>query len=317
MGSVNGFDLYSKSDSWIYTMSLHSSTFQYVPSVINISDSTVTWSKAISYASGSVYAFTAYSGYDGTYIHAGFPLQLNNNYYGVYVILEQSTGNLYGSIKQVSSSHSLFMLSLNVDSNNVSWIESCTIQGQSPTVCEIIKYDRSSDSFTNYQVTNIAFKIGFVDASNGNYIRSQSLETRESNIDLFNTTLTTSTTSGISDANSSFSIESGSLSNPSFTTTTWTVSSTSTPTTLNYTRTDTIFSRSSSGDDGLSGGAIAGIVIGAVLGAILICLSTVCGIILCAKKGWLCFSSSTQAISANPVSATVDVTIDKVAAENE
>ena len=92
------------------------------PSMINITDSTVMWSKTINVTTGLAYAVNSYSDYDGTNIHCGIPFAVLG--YGLFVIIEQSSGNIVNSMKQVSSSNTLIMQSLHVDSNMMTWISS-------------------------------------------------------------------------------------------------------------------------------------------------------------------------------------------------
>ena len=140
-------DVYSNSDTWLY-ITVRDSGNVYRPSMINISDSTVTWTKAITdgTAAGNL---NAYSDYDGTNLHIGIPFTTVG--YGLFVILEQSTGNVVNSMKQVTSSNTLIIASVTVDSNMKTAIVSC--QFASPFNCEFIHYDKSSDTFTNYMIT--------------------------------------------------------------------------------------------------------------------------------------------------------------------
>ena len=69
--------------------------------------------------------------------------------------------------------------------------------------------------------------------------------------------------------------------------------------TLNYTRSDKVFSRKSDDDD-LSGGEIAGIVIGTIAGAIILGFIIFIGICICAKKRILCFKKHTQVSTKSP-----------------
>ena len=141
-------------------------------------------------------------------------------------------------------------------------------------------------------------------ANSNNFFQAASasgavIEARISNINLFNSTITTSTTSGLSDANSSFTIATGSLTFPSFTTTAWMTASTNPAVALDYSRTENVFSGSNSEDDDLSEREVAGIVIGAVAGATIIGLLIFVGVCICVKKKWLCFKQAPKVSAEN------------------
>ena len=282
---IDGLGLYSNSDSWVFTVVRDSGTV-YRPTLINITSSSVAWSDTLSVSPSTLTAINAFIDYDGARLHVALPFPADG--FGLFVILEQSDGSLINSLKQVSSSNTLNLVSLNVDSDTITWINSCVTSD--PFNCELIRYDGSTDTFTNYQTEGAYFfkrvvMNGYFQGPHANAAVSESMVT---NMDLFDSTFSTSTTSGFSNANSSFSITSGSYTLNSFSTSiTWSISSTNTASTLSYTRITTVYKRKS--DDGLSDGEIAGIVIGSIAGVVIIGLVVLLAIFICYKKQLLCF----------------------------
>ena len=165
-----------------------------------------------------------------------------------------------------------------------------------PFTCELIKYDKSTDTYTNYQTTNAVFVNQIVTGNNnywyGGRLANQISESLLSNRDLFPTSVTVTTSSGLSDANSTHTIVDGSLNAPSFVSSVLTTSSTNPDSALNYTRMDTIYSKSK--DDGLSDGEIAAIVIGSIAGVVIIGLGITILVIVAMKKKWCCFKKATM-----------------------
>ena len=267
----------------------------YRPTVINITSSSVTWSQTLSVSPSTLTAINSFSDYDGTNIHVVLPFPTEG--FGLFVILQQSDGNVVNSLKQISSSNTLNIVSLNVDSDSVSWINSCVTA--TPFNCELIRYDKSTDTFINYQTTDAFFfkRVVMNSYFQGPHASGAVSESMVTNMDLFDTTYSTSTTSGFSNANSSFSIASGSFTLNSFSTSiAWSTSSTNAASTLSYTRTDIVYTRKS--DDDLSDGEIAGIVIGSIAGVVIIGLVVFFGILICYKKGLLCFKKTPSKVTS-------------------
>ena len=291
-------DLYTSSDTWLY-MLLRDDGDIFRPTMIDTSGSSVTWSNIININAGgtSYFAQTSRSDFDGANLHIGIPFDRVAN--GLFMIIDQSSGNLVGNMKQVTVNSATDFTDLYVDANNVTWI---TTTDDDTSNINLIKYDQSSGSFTTYTMQDASFLRVFVIPTSNDYVLGYAwitrtvTEARLTNLDKFTEfSLTTSTSAGVSDANSTFTYTSGSFTLAAFNTTAWTTSSTNAAGTLTYSRQDVVYGSSSSGssDDDLSDGEIAGIVIGTIAGVAIIGLAVFLGILICYKKGMLCFNAGT------------------------
>ena len=218
-GSSNdGMDLISNSDEWLYALAVTDS-YVFRPSMINVTSSTVLWSKQISCSSNCPVAYEAFSDYDGTNIHSSFSFSTTNTY-GLYLILDRATGNIVNSMKQIDDENDFDITSLYVDSNSIAWIS--LISSSFPSYSKLIKYDASSDSYTTYKQTGALFLYQYVDSTNDDYwygvtITVNISESSISNMSQISTLSVEISTTGLTDANSSHTIIAGLLSPPSFT----------------------------------------------------------------------------------------------------
>ena len=123
------------------------------------------------------------------------------------MVLVATSGNIVGSMKTTESSQQLALGSLSADNDSMTWV---SVYSTSSSYSELIKYDSANNNYTIYEQTGFSYILQYRDLSTYNWVGlgvtqyiSNTTQTCMSNV----TGLTVSTTtSGLDDASSSFTI---------------------------------------------------------------------------------------------------------------